>query len=104
VIASCCRRQAVTAPRRRGKSRSCVHTDSVVFALQPRPGMQPVNLVREVPTQLEVHAWFWKVVAGAALCSFMAVVLLAWQQSHVRTRHVHVVTHAMCSASSSGGR
>jgi hypothetical protein len=80
-----------------GESRSCTR-ELRGLRVATAAGMQPVTLVREVPTRFEAPAWFWKVVAGAALSSLMSVVLLAWHTSHVRTRHVHVVTHAMCGA------
>lgn len=58
--------------------------------------MMPASLIREVPTEHELHphAWFWKVVVGAALASFFAVVLLAWHAS----RHPRVVVAPVPSA------
>lgn len=56
--------------------------------------MSPVQLIREVPAQ--VPSWFWKVVAGAALCSLMTVVLLAWQGSRQPRRVVTVELPSLC--------
>lgn len=54
--------------------------------------MLPVNLVREVPIDDTRPSWFWKVVAGAALSSFIAVVLLAWYATTHRPRRIEYVT------------
>jgi hypothetical protein len=57
----------------------------------------PAPLIREVPTEHELHPhpWFWKVAAGAALASFFAVVLLAWHASR-HPRVVVVEVPSMC--------
>jgi hypothetical protein len=52
-------------------------------------------MVREVPTNVIVPTWFWKVVTSAALCALMAVVLFAWHQSR-HPRVVYVELPAAC--------
>lgn len=63
--------------------------------------MLPVQMIREVPTNLLVPAWFWKVVAPAALCALMAVVLFAWHEAR-HPRVVVVEVPAACAAPSVG--
>lgn len=62
--------------------------------------MLPENLIREVPIQSDRPSWFWKVVAGAALSSFVAVVLLAWYATNHRKRveYVRFEVPSMCGA------
>jgi hypothetical protein len=69
--------------------------------------MTPLQLHRETPIQRSPwpqHAL--TIVAGAAIAMFVAVVLLAWQASHVRTTgiqfdvpvRVHVPVAGECTS------
>ena len=69
----------------------------VVFALQRPARMLPVPLCREVPIQAELSAMFWKVVAGAALASFLAVVLFAWDVSRHPRKVMIVEVPSSCA-------
>ena len=58
--------------------------------------MLPAEFIREVPTEVEGHPWFWKVVAGAALASFLAVVLLAWHVARQPRKVVVIEVPSLC--------
>jgi hypothetical protein len=59
--------------------------------------MTPVPLAREVSVPFEASV-FWQIVAGAAVASFLAVVLLAWHVTARPTRVELVKVPGECSA------
>ena len=59
--------------------------------------MTPAPLAREVAVPFEASV-FWQIVAGAALASFLAVVLLAWHVTTTPARVEVVKVRGECSA------
>jgi len=60
--------------------------------------MLPVSLVREVPADPDDMSVFWKIIAGAALASFLTVLLLAWHISRQPPERLTAHAPVACEA------